>query len=234
MTHPSVILIPLHHFPVIMTETGIDRRLRWYGRVSWCNQNIAFLGSPLSAIPLLPWLLVKSLHCPFLIKIPPPFPLPKRRLCGWWRKHFGEAKLSHARSGNAHGVWCNHNNMPHKIFRYFNTALAVLLSRCSPGILLPLLVEHCRGAESCHQSDAAVSHTCRELFQLCCLPKIQWKLQPLWLDLTLKYYQVEAFSNEVAGGKRKGGIWDDREKGEVGETVWEISHWGVRFLPPSL
>ncbi len=60
MIHPTVIFIPLHHLAVIMGETANNSRVRLNGSVLRCNLNVAFLGSPLSVSPLLPWLPVKS------------------------------------------------------------------------------------------------------------------------------------------------------------------------------
>lgn len=83
MSHRRITPIRLHHLCAI-TETGNDRHLRLNESVLCCNHNMAFLGSPLSAFPLLLWLLEKSLHCPFVAKcstLPLAPPPPKRRLC---------------------------------------------------------------------------------------------------------------------------------------------------------
>lgn len=50
-------------------ETASDSRVRLNRSVLRCNLNAAFLGSPLSVSPLLPWLPVKSLLCLFVAKL---------------------------------------------------------------------------------------------------------------------------------------------------------------------
>lgn len=67
-SHKSL-FIPLHHLPVITGETASDSRVRLNRSVLRCNLNAAFLGSPLSVSPLLPWLPVKSLLCLFVAKL---------------------------------------------------------------------------------------------------------------------------------------------------------------------
>lgn len=48
--------------------TANDNYVRLKGSVLRCNLTVAFLGSPLSVSPLLPWLPVKSLLCLFVAK----------------------------------------------------------------------------------------------------------------------------------------------------------------------
>lgn len=62
-------------------ETASDSRVRLNRSVLRCNLNAAFLGSPLSVSPLLPWLPVKSLLCLFVAKLCVFLFFPPRRLC---------------------------------------------------------------------------------------------------------------------------------------------------------
>lgn len=108
MINLAVIFIPLHHLSVIMGETANDSRVRLNWSVLHCNLNVAFLGSPLSVSPLLPWLPLKSLLCPFVAKLLV-FP-PAASLCvmtqalTWGKCRHSLHKLSEFYSDTSHGV----------------------------------------------------------------------------------------------------------------------------------
>lgn len=96
---------------------------------------MAFLGSPLSVSPLLPWLLVKSLFCPFVAKLfffPPKAPLCVMTQALTW------GKCRHLSHTLWPASWCLVHTWKHTVQSCAHTVCTLtyhlLLLRYSPGM----------------------------------------------------------------------------------------------------